>query len=197
MKIRFGLLCVLGVTAGTSVPASAAIVFSNISVGGTLSAGWSNLTGLNYIDFILPNALVGDSTDPLRSGTLSITFDVTGTAGEQLNKDILSLLGGVEGSGVIRFSERVDDLTVGNQGTIATLALTIDTTNPPPRFADIVFSRATSKLRVTKTFDIEAKDATAGPDTANVSLVEQVFVPTPGAIGLAALTGLAGLRRRR
>lgn len=197
MRRALALACVIGAAAATAAPASAAIVFSNVSIGGTLAPGSSFFTGVNDIDFVFPNALVGDVVDPLHFGTLTISFDVTGTAGEQLNKDILSILGGVEGTGLIRFTEKVDDLTIGNQGTIATLAMTIDTTNPPPQFAEIVFSRATSTLRVTKTFDIEAKDSPAGLDTASVSLVEQTFVPTPGVIGLACLTGMAGLRRRR
>lgn len=197
MRRGLGLACVIGVAAGAAAPASAAIVFSNVSIGGTLSSGSSFFTGLNDIDLVFPNALVGDATDPLRFGTLTISFDVTATAGEQLTKDILSILGGIEGNGKIFFTERVDDLTVGNQGTIASLTMMIDTSNPPPRFADIVFSRATSTLRVTKTFDLDGKNATSDPDTASVSLVEQTFVPTPGVIGLVCLAGMAGLRRRR
>lgn len=178
-----------------AAPAGAAIVFSEIQIGGSLAGGATSATGAMDIDFSFPNALVGDPTAPTRDGTLTISFIVTGTAGERLTKDILSILGAVEGRGLIQFSEIVEDLTPGNQGQIASLNMTINTGNPPPRSSEITFSRSTSMIKVTKTVSLAA-EATTSLSIANVSLIEQTFVPTPGALALSAL-GLLGVCRRR
>lgn len=174
--------------------AAGAVTFSNVVIGGSLSGGSSFQTGATDIDFSFPAALVGDPVAPLRNGTLEISFIVEATAGEILDRDILSLLGSAEGRGLIEFSETVEDLV--SPGQIASFNMTISSGNPPPRDAIIVFSRASSKFKVTKSVTLSAIESTS-LSLASVALIEQNFVPTPGAAGVMVFGGLAALRRRR
>src|SRR5258708_1954707 len=102
-------LVALGAVCGS---ASAAIVFSDVQISGTLSAGATYDTALGHISFNFPNALVSGAG---AGGTLDVTFVAEGTAGEKFNAVALGLFGAVSGGGAIFYSEDVYDQTVGMQ----------------------------------------------------------------------------------
>ena len=191
------LRALVGAAALATVPlsASAGLVFSDVEVGGSLSSDFVVRPQARDIDFEFPFGFVGDVTDPIRDGTLTISFIVTGTEGEVITKDILSVLGAAEGRGLIQITETVEDLA-GGQGQIASLFMNINSGNPPPRDAEIVFTSGSTKIKVTKSIALSAI-ATSGTSLASVSLIEQTFVPAPATVFVAALAGLAGMRRRR
>ena len=60
----------------------------------------------------------------------------------------------------------------------------------------INFSRPSSSIKVKKTLVLSALD-TQALDLANVSLLEQRFVPTPGALALLGVGTIVAMRRRR
>jgi hypothetical protein len=122
--------------------ASAALIFSNVNITGSIAGTPTVTTGVSDIDFSFGGnaGTVGDPVAPLRSGNIVITFDVLSTSG----------------------------------------AITTDFAN----------------FKVKKTFFLFAPD-TQATDIANVSLVEQRFVPTPGSLALLGLGGLVASRRRR
>ncbi len=152
--------------AGAATSASAAVIFSNINISGSLAGTPTVTQGTTDIDFAFggTSATVGDPVDPLRFGNIVITFNVDSTSGP-ITLDVASILGVTTGSGVIIFNEIVED-------------------------------RNTGSFKVKKTFFLFAP-ATQAVDVANISLVEQRFVPTPGAMALLGLGGLVAGRRRR
>lgn len=197
MVKKFSLGCVLVASAGLAQSASAAIIFSNVVISGSLSTGATAVPGPNDIDFTFGTngAQVGDATAPVRSGNLIITFNVDSTDGP-LTADILSLLGAVSGSGVVIFNEVIEDRTPGSQGIIALADHVVNVQNPPPVNRVINFSRPSSSIKVKKTLVLSALD-TQALDLANVSLLEQRFVPTPGALALLGMGTIVAMRRRR
>jgi hypothetical protein len=176
--------------------AQAAITFSNITIGGSLSTGAFAVPGATDIDFVFPfpAGTVGDPVNPVRAGNIVITFDVDSTIPQ--TADILSILGTTQGSGRIVFNEVVEDRTPGFEGIIASTSVVIDANNPPPVDFTLNFSRPSSSFKVKKTIFLFAPD-TQAIDIAQVGLVEQRIVPTPGALGLMAAAGLLTARRRR
>jgi hypothetical protein len=188
--------CVLALAAsGLAVSAQGGVVFSNVSIEGSLAAGASFYSSGAGIDFVFPAATVGDTVDPLRSGNIVITYDATGTDGDSFNSMLVMILGALSGSGQIFFNEVIEDLNGG--GVIAEYNATITANDQLPYADDISFSKGSDSIRVKKTFVLDAID-TAAFDLANVSLVEQTLVPTPAAgmlVGVAA--GLTLKRRRR
>lgn len=192
-------MCLLAVVAAAG-SANAAVVFSDIRVNGSLVGGSLPAaivtTGQNEIDFAFPfpAATVGDPVAPTRAGNIVITFNVDSDT--PIDTDVLALLGGVQGSGLILFNEVVEDRTPGFEGIIATSNAFINSNSQLPFTQDIVFSRPTLSFKVKKTLFLSATD-TALFDLANVSLIEQRMVPGPGAAVLMALGGLVAARRRR
>ncbi len=195
MRRALSLAGALAIAAGAAQTASAAIVFSNVNITGSISAPNTVTTGPDDIDiaFSSPAGVVGDAVAPTRAGNIVITFNVTSTSGG-LTQDIASILGAVTGSGIIIFNEVIEDLVT--PGIIGSASIVIDAANPPPRSRVIEFSRPSTNFKVKKTFFFFAPD-TQAVDLAQLSLVEQRFVPTPGAAALLGLAGLATLRRRR
>lgn len=181
---------------------SQAITFSNITVtdnvGNVLVAGNSVNPGITDIDFLFPAAFVGDPS-VLRSGTITITFDADAGPNLAMNAVNLSVLGAVSGSGVVGVSEQVVDLIT--PGTIGSYSTTT-TSTPFPITQFITFSRATTKVRVTKTLRLDAPFSDA-VDVAQVSLVEQNFstqpVPEPATLAILGVgaAAIAARRRRR
>lgn len=197
MKLASGLIALVG--AGAT--AHGAIVFSSVTQTGSLGGGFTTATGPNDIDISIPfaNGTVGDpGVAATRSGSATFTFTVTGTGGDVLDRNILSVLGAIQGSAAsVTIATLIEDLTPGNTGTIANSSIVISSANPPPEDAVITFSRSSAQIRVTNTLTFNANQDTAGIDLANVSLMEQRFVPAPGALGLVGVGGLVAMRRRR
>lgn len=175
--------------------AQASIVFSNINITGSLGGGATFNTSPTEIDFYLPEAFVGDPTDPVRNGTLTLEYEASSTDAMVADLMVLSVLGAIAGSGQVFVNEVVDDLV--NPGVIANFAALIDVNSPPPLTADIAFSRGSTHIKVKKDFTLVAAD-TPEFDLANVGIVEQnlELVPEPASIGLLVLGTLALLRRR-
>ncbi len=187
----FGLASLLGL-AGS---ASAAITYSNISVSGSASSPRAVTQGANDIDFAFtaPGGVVGDTVAPIRWGNIVITFDVLSTSGP-ITSDIASFLGAVLGSGTITFNEVIEDNLTGQ--IIGSASRTVNVTNALPLSIPIDFTAPSTNFKVKKTFFLYAPD-TAGVDLAQIGLVEQRFVPTPGGIALCAAGCLIAMRRRR
>jgi hypothetical protein len=185
----------IAVIAGVAGSASAAITFSGVSVTGSASSPNTVTQSPNDIDFAFtsPGGVVGDTVAPIRIGNIVITFNVLSTSGA-ITSDVASFLGVTLGSGIIIFNEVVEDNITG--AIIASVNRTINVANPPPVSIPIVFSTPSTNFKVKKTFFLYAPD-TAGVDIAQIGLVEQHFVPTPGAAALLCLGAMVAIRRRR
>jgi hypothetical protein len=177
--------------------AQADLIFSNVSIQGSLAGGASFNTGPNYIDFIFPDAFVGD-VSPARDGNIVITYDAQSVSGP-MTEMLVSVLGALSGSGMIFFNEVVEDIhDPNNIINIASYSATFDDTHPLPGISPpIVFVPASDKIRVKKTFVLSAPDTQAF-DMANISLVQQsIHVPEPMTIAsLVLAVAVAALRRR-
>ena len=181
--------------AGTVGSASAGVIFSNVTIGGSLSAGASfNVDGTGDIDFIFPAATVGDTVDPLRSGNIVITYEATGTDGDSFNSMLAFILGALSGSGQIFFNEVIEDMNGG--GVIGSYNANLTDNSQLPFYDTINFSKSSDHIKVKKTFVLDAID-TAAFDLANISLVEQRLIPTPGSAMLLGVATLPMFRRRR
>lgn len=180
--------------AGLVGSASAGVTFSNITIGGSLSAGAVAIPGVADIDFIFPAATVGDSVDPLRSGNIVITYEATGNAGDSFNSMLAFLLGALSGSGQIFFNEIIEDLNGG--GVIGAFSANISSNAQLPFYDTIPFSKTSDHVKIKKTIVFDGIDS-AGFDLANLSLVEQRLIPTPGSAMLLGLAALPLARRRK
>jgi hypothetical protein len=184
-----------------SAAQASAITFTNVTFAGTpqLISGASFTTGATDIDFSLPNAVVGDF-QPLRQGSVIITYEAMSDTPMVMDQMVLTVLGGLFGSGQIQFSEVIEDMVnpgiIGSSGVI-----NINNNNQLPWSQNIEFTRATTHIKVKKEFFLIAEPDTPALDLARISLVEQnlVVVPEPGtmaAVGLG-LTALIARRRRK
>jgi hypothetical protein len=196
-----GLAIGAATLAGTACISFGAITFSNFQISGSLVGGSLPnaivVVGAEDVDitFDFPAATVGDPVHPQRAGNIVITFHVDST--EPLTADILSMLGGISGSGFVIFNEVVEDRSPGNEGIIASTSVIVDGNNPPPVGETIVFSRPSTALKIKKTLFMSAQDTQAF-DLAQISLIEQRMVPTPGAVALITVAaGFFVARRRR
>ncbi len=191
---RFVVGSILLAVAGTVGSASAGVTFSNITISGSLSAGAVAIPGNGDIDFIFPAATVGDTVDPLRSGNIVITYEATGTDGDSFNSMLAFILGALSGSGQIFFNEVIEDLNGG--GVIGSYSANITSNSQLPFYDTIDFSKSSNHIKVKKTIVFDGID-TAGFDMANVSLVEQRLIPTPGSALLLGVAALPLARRRK
>jgi hypothetical protein len=171
--------------------AQAEVTFSNVFIGGTLVDGATYETGLTDIDFVLPDAFVGDIAAPRRFGNIIITFEAQSDV--PLELDLLAIEGALEGSGVIYFNEVVEDLAT--PGILATHNALLDEASELPYTADIWFDRASTHIKVKKTLVLSALDTPAS-DLAAVALIEQRVIPEPATALLLGLMALAAVRRR-
>jgi len=169
----------------------AEVIFSNVMIEGTLVDGASYETGFSDIDFSFPDAVVGDPPDPRRFGNIIITFEAQSDL--PLDRDTLSILGALSGSGIIFFNEVVEDHAT--HGILATHNALLDKNSDLPYTADLLFERASTHVKVKKTFFLSALD-TPDFDLASVLLVEQKLLPEPGTLLAVVLIGLPALRRR-
>jgi hypothetical protein len=188
--------CVIGLLAiaGTVGSASAGVIFSNVTIEGSLSSGASFFVGNGDIDFIFPAATVGDTVDPLRSGNIVITYEAQGTDGDSFNQMLAFILGALSGSGQIFFNEVIEDMNGG--GVIGSYNANITDNSQLPFYDTIDFSQSSTHIKVKKTFVLDAID-TAAFDLANISLVEQRLIPTTGSAILLGVAALPMIRRRR
>lgn len=183
---------------GLASTSNALIIFSNVTINGTpaLIAGATFFTGASDIDFIFPNAVVGDF-QPVRQGVITLTYEATSS--DPLSGMSYSLLGGVSGSGLIQFSEVVEDMV--NPGIIGTAGpFTITNNSQLPFNTTFEFSRTSTHIKVKKDFFLIAEPNTEVLDLARISLVEQNLQAVPEPTSMAAIgIGLAAIvaRRRR
>lgn len=198
--MRTNLVPVVAAMTLLSGSALGAMTFSNFQVTGSLVnaplPGAVITTGVDDVDFsfIFPAATVGDPVAPRRAGNIIITFNVDSDT--PITADVLSMLGAVQGSGFIVFNEVIEDRTVGFEGIIASTSIIVNANNPTPVQQTIEFDRPTMSFKVKKTLFMSAAD-TEVFDIAQISLIEQKMVPTPGALALAGLAGALAFRRRR
>lgn len=183
---------------GIAASSQAVIVFSNVSITGTpsLISGASFVTSDTDIDFTFPNAIVGDF-QVVRTGQLNITYEATSVNVPAMNQMIAIFLGGLSGSGVIQYSEVIEDMVV--PGIIASQPLTTITSNSQlPFMATLDFLRPSTHIKVKKEIFLIAEPNTNALDFARVSLVEQGLNVVPEPASMAALgLGLAAVASRR
>lgn len=197
----FKCACLLLTLVAAADTARADVTFSNVVISGSLAGGATYNTGATDIDFLFPNATVGDPVDPLRFGNIIITYIAESSAGMVQDSMTLSLLGALSGSGMIIFNEVIEDLIgspVPLPVTLATYGTTLNASSVMPHVAVLNFSRPSSRIKVKKTLVFTAVNTPAF-DFANISLIEQNLrqVPEPATLGLLALGAPALLRRRR
>lgn len=194
MKFKF-LASTIIALAMTAAVATADVTFSNVVIRGSLATGASYVTGPFDIDFIFPDAIVGDVVAPRRVGSIVITYEAQ--SDDLLVQDQLTLLalGALRGSGTIFFNEVVEDLV--NPGVIASYNVVLDSNSQLPHEATLTFSRPSTHVKVKKTAILTAIDSidSAIEDLASIALIEQRFVPEPAALVLL-MAGLPLFRRR-
>jgi hypothetical protein len=183
----------IALVAALAHTAGADLLISNVVIEGSLASGATYNAGTDGIDFVFPNAVVGDPVDPLRAGTLIVTFDVESDV--PIDRDLLSILGVLSGSGTVFFNEVVEDLD--NPGIIATYGIELDETFDLPYTDVVAFDYPVTHFKVKKSAVLTAIDADEfGLDVASIAVIEQVFVPEP-ALALPLVLLAVGVRRRR
>ncbi len=181
-----------------------AITFFNINVSGSLAPGNSVNIFPDNIDFLWsPPATVGDPVAPVRFGNIIITYEAMDTT--PMNQMVLSVLGGLLGSGTIIVNEVIEDMGPGG-GTLASGGATLTAGNwlPPSYTQTFNFSHSATHIKVKKTFTLLAPDSREEQviDLASISLVQQKInqVPEPAtmaALGLGAVALVSRRRRRK
>lgn len=197
------------VLVGMAAFAPATITFSNVTVTGSLvplgnPGSWSFATGAQDIDFSFNHAIVGDvpsiALPPgTRSGTITITYIATSTLPMVSNSMLVSLLGGLSGSGTVFFNEVIETtdmvpVTIGSHGVVLTGSSALPYTHT------INFSQEATQIKVKKTIILAAPESGADIlDLASIGLVEQNIgvVPEPATMAVLALGAGALMARRR
>ena len=150
--------------------ASASIVFSNVTISGSVSTGATFTDVSPSIDFFFPNATVGDPVDPIRTGELMITYEATSSAQLVQDRLVLSVLGALSGSGTIFVNEVVEELSSGD--ILATHSALLSSTAYLPHVAVLDFTHPSDHVKIKKTFVLNAVPDTQDFDIASVGLVE-------------------------
>ncbi len=159
---------VVAALVGLAGQASGSIVFSDVTIAGSLSAGASYNDGPGGITFSFPAAEVGDPVDPIRSGNIVITYNVEGTEGESFSEMLLAVAGNLSGSGMMFINEIVEDLNGG--GVLGSYNTVLTDNSQLPLNTSFAFSESSSHIRVKKTFVLAAVD-TNGFDWAQITEV--------------------------
>lgn len=180
-----------------------AVTFGNVQIESPpLSDGSSHSIIGNSISFFLPNAIVGDVTDPMRAQTLNIQFDAFSDVDMVADTATVNLETALLGSGVVVFLEQIFELDgAGNEvggGPIGTAFHIFNTQNSPNFSTTIEFSRPVNALRAKKSFTLLAEDTDVN-DLAAVGFVNQNIhvVPEPATMGALGLGAVALFARRR
>ena len=180
--------------------ANAGIMFSNVN----LSPEWADhievVTSDQDIDFFFDSDVSIIDGQPQAVIRIGITYEAWG-----MNMDItqdtlvVSVLGGLLGSGTMIFNEVIEDLeaTSADQVTLVDYGVTLTADDDLPHVAQLMFARPAQHIKVKKTITLLAPDLNEGIDLAAISLVEQRLIPTPGVMALMGLGGLVASRRRR
>lgn len=199
MRTMTGMLGAAALLASASL-ANAGIMFSNVNV----SPEWAdNITVVESdqdIDFFFDSSVSIVDGQPQAVIRIAITYEAWG-----MNMDItqdtlvVSVLGGLLGSGTLIFNEVIEDLEAenGEDVTLVEYGVTLTADDALPHVADLMFSRPSQHIKVKKTITLIAPDLNEGIDLAAISLVEQRLIPTPGAMALMGLGGMIASRRRR
>jgi hypothetical protein len=183
---------------------ASAVTFSNISITNPpLSSGWSSSAAGNAISFFTPNAIVGDPVDPMRSGALNITYVADSSALMVANIVGVALGTALSGSGTVMFTETIWEADgLGNAiGTPIGTDNFLFTSSTSNVYSNVIsLSKAVRRIKVLKTFNLDATTNTANLDLAALAIVNQNIQtqPVPEPATMAALgLGLAAVARRR
>lgn len=177
--------------------ANAGMSFSNVMITEPYSDNVSWYASDQDIDFVFDSTMNVLEGDP---GEISLVISYDAWSMNQMTQDtmVLSVLGGLLGSGEIQFTERIFEITeeVGDN-LLVDYSVTLDSGDELPHVVDLMFARPAQHFHVEKRITLRTTGNTDGLDLSSISLVEQRFVPTPGAIALMGLGGLLSARRRR
>jgi hypothetical protein len=198
IRLRIFTSAVICALALAVVSAHAQVVFSNVTIGGSLSTGATFVPGPTYIDFLFLNAKVGDG-EQFRTGNLSILYNAATSAPMVSDSILLSILGALSGSGQIFFNEIVEDLSdPQNPVVIGSHGVVLTSNSQLPFTHTILFSRPSEYIRVKKELTLTANPDTQAYDFASVGLIQQSIgvVPEPGTM-IALGAGVAALAMRR
>lgn len=199
MRTMTGVLGAAALLASASL-ANAGIMFSNVNVSPEWASHITVVEGDQDIDFFFDSSVSILDGQPQAVIRIAITYEAWGM-NMNITQDtlVVSVLGGLLGSGTLIFNEVIEDLNPGEGESITLVdyGVTLTADDTLPHVADLMFSRPAQHIKVKKTITLVAPDLNEGIDLAAISLVEQRLIPTPGAVALMGLSGMIATRRRR
>lgn len=176
--------------------AQSAITYHDINVSGSSAQNPLVSQISNGIDFSFdtPNGTVGDSTAPNYCGNITILFTVHSDS--PITSSTTAILGVTLGSGIVVINEVIKDVFTGE--ILSSMAAIGNDSNLMPINMIADFSRPSTDFRINKTFFLYAPPITNVVDAAQIALIEQIFIPSPGVIILLLIgTSVAMLKRNR
>lgn len=164
--------------------------------------GASYTTSGNAVSFVTPNAIVGDTTAPLRSSIINLQYDAcsTGSSANLVTANVnlgAAVLGPLSS---VYFLEQVFELdSAGNEvgGAIGSISHQFTASSSPNWSGNISLSHPAQCIRMKKSLIL------AAPDTVNLDLAAVLInnqsvqvVPEPAGLAALALGATLFLRRR-